>query len=199
MKKTIIVFFVLCSTILFATSKNMFVIKNRDGTVVKGKKITHNKNNFFKDLVQEQKRLLSQLKKIKIKKADPYNYNKNSIVENAKQHLGERYVWGGTKPNAFDCSGYVKYLYEKEGISIPRTAYQQSKVGEYVERDELEKGDLLFFLTDKKRNIPITHVGLYLGDDKFIHAASKKDGVIISSLSKSRYNKIYVKAKRIIR
>jgi cell wall-associated NlpC family hydrolase len=199
MKKTIIVFFVLCSTILFATSKNMFVIKNRDGTLVKGKKITHNKNNFFKDLVQEQKRLLSQLKKIKIKKADPYNYNKNSIVENAKQHLGERYVWGGTKPNAFDCSGYVKYLYEKEGISIPRTAYQQSKVGEYVERDELEKGDLLFFLTDKKRNIPITHVGLYLGDDKFIHAASKKDGVIISSLSKSRYNKIYVKAKRIIR
>jgi cell wall-associated NlpC family hydrolase len=177
----------------------MFVIKNRDGTVVKGKKITHNKNNFFKDLVQEQKRLLSQLKKIKIKKADPYNYNKNSIVENAKQHLGERYVWGGTKPNAFDCSGYVKYLYEKEGIAIPRTAYQQSKVGEYVERDELEKGDLLFFLTDKKRNIPITHVGLYLGDDKFIHAASKKDGVIISSLSKSRYNKIYVKAKRIIR
>ncbi len=199
MKKTIIVFFVLCSTILFATSKNMFVIKNRDGTLVKGKKITHNKNNFFKDLVQEQKRLLSQLKKIKIKKADPYNYNKNSIVENAKQHLGERYVWGGTKPNAFDCSGYVKYLYEKEGIAIPRTAYQQSKVGEYVERDELEKGDLLFFLTDKKRNIPITHVGLYLGDDKFIHAASKKDGVIISSLSKSRYNKIYVKAKRIIR
>ncbi len=199
MKKTLIIFSLLSTTLLFATSKNIFIIKNRDGIIVKGKKISHNKNNFFKDLIAEQKELLSQLKKIKIKKADPYNYNKNSLIENAKQHLGERYVWGGTKPNAFDCSGYVKYLYEKEGIEIPRTAYQQSKIGEYVERDKLEKGDLLFFLTDKKRHIPITHVGLYLGNDKFIHAASKKDGVIISSLSKSRYNKIYVKAKRIIR
>ena len=177
----------------------MFIIKNSDGSIHSGKKLTHNKNRFFKDLVAEQEMLLLQLKKIKIKKADPYNYNKNSIVKNAKKHLGENYVWGGTKPNAFDCSGYMQYIYEKEGIEIPRTAYQQSKVGKYVERDELEKGDLLFFLTDKKRKIPVTHVGLYLGDDKFIHAASKKKGIIISSLSKSKYNKIYVKAKRIIR
>ena len=199
MKKTILIIFILSTTLLFSTSNNIFIIKNSDGTVVKGKKIRHSKNNFFKKLVTEQNRLLSQLKEIKKKKADPFNYNKNHIVQNAKKHLGEKYVWGGTKPNAFDCSGYTKYLYEKEGIEIPRTAYQQSKVGIDVDRDELEKGDLLFFLTDKKRHIPITHVGLYLGDDKFIHAASKKKGIIISSLSKSKYNKIYVKAKRIIR
>lgn len=199
MKKILFITFYLYTTLLFATSTNMFIIKNKDGEIVKGKKITHNKNNFFRDLVAEQEALLSQLKEIKRKKANPYNYNKDSIVQNAKTHLGEKYVWGGTKPNAFDCSGYMKYLYEKEGIEIPRTAYQQSKVGQYVERDELEKGDLLFFLTDKKRNIPITHVGLYLGNDKFIHAASKKKGIIISSLSKSKYNKIYVKAKRIIK
>ena len=199
MKKIIFITFYLYTTLLFATSANIFIIKNKDGEIVKGKKITHNKNNFFRDLVAEQEALLSQLKEIKRKKANPYNYNKDSIVQNAKTHLGENYVWGGTKPNAFDCSGYMKYLYEKEGIEIPRTAYQQSKVGQYVERDELEKGDLLFFLTDKKRNIPITHVGLYLGNDKFIHAASKKKGIIISSLSKSKYNKIYVKAKRIIK
>lgn len=199
MKKILFITFYLYTNLLFATSTNMFIIKNKDGEIVKGKKITHNKNNFFRDLVAEQEALLSQLKEIKRKKANPYNYNKDSIVQNAKTHLGEKYVWGGTKPNAFDCSGYMKYLYEKEGIEIPRTAYQQSKVGQYVERDELEKGDLLFFLTDKKRNIPITHVGLYLGNDKFIHAASKKKGIIISSLSKSKYNKIYVKAKRIIK
>ena len=199
MKKILFITFYLYTNLLFATSTNMFIIKNKDGEIVKGKKITHNKNNFFRDLVAEQEALLSQLKEIKRKKANPYNYNKDSIVQNAKTHLGENYVWGGTKPNAFDCSGYMKYLYEKEGIEIPRTAYQQSKVGQYVERDELEKGDLLFFLTDKKRNIPITHVGLYLGNDKFIHAASKKKGIIISSLSKSKYNKIYVKAKRIIK
>ena len=199
MKRAILLTLVVSTTLLFATSKNMFIIKNRDGDIVSGKKIKHKKNNFFKDLVEEQNKLLSQLKKIKKKKADPYNFDKENIVENAKQHLGERYVWGGTKPNAFDCSGYTKYLYEEEGIEIPRTAYQQSQVGEYVPKDELEKGDLLFFLTDKKRHIPVTHVGLYIGDDKFIHAASKKDGIIISSLSKSRYNKIFVKAKRIIR
>ena len=199
MKKILFITFYLYTTLLFATSTNMFIIKNKDGEIVKGKKITHNKNNFFRDLVAEQEALLSQLKEIKRKKANPYNYKKDSIVQSAKTHLGEKYVWGGTKPNAFDCSGYMKYLYEKEGIEIPRTAYQQSKVGQYVERDELEKGDLLFFLTDKKRNIPITHVGLYLGNDKFIHAASKKKGIIISSLSKSKYNKIYVKAKRIIK
>jgi len=199
MKRAILLTLVVSTTLLFATSKNMFIIKNRDGDIVSGKKIEHKKNNFFKDLVEEQNKLLSQLKKIKKKKADPYNFDKENIVENAKQHLGERYVWGGTKPNAFDCSGYTKYLYEEEGIEIPRTAYQQSQVGEYVPKDELEKGDLLFFLTDKKRHIPVTHVGLYIGDDKFIHAASKKDGIIISSLSKSRYNKIFVKAKRIIR
>ena len=199
MKKTILLIFTLSTTLLFATSTNMFIIKNSDGSIHSGKKLTHKKNRFFKDLVAEQEILLSQLKQIKIKKADPYNYNKNSIVTSAKKHLGENYVWGGTKPNAFDCSGYMQYIYEKEGIEIPRTAYQQSKVGEYVERAELEKGDLLFFLTDKKRKIPITHVGLYLGDDKFIHAASKKKGIIISSLSKSKYNKIYVKAKRIIK
>jgi cell wall-associated NlpC family hydrolase len=71
-------------------------------------------------------------------------------------------------------------------------------VGQYVTRDKLQRGDLLFFLTDKRRNIPITHVGMYIGNDKFIHAASKKKGIIISSLSKSKYNKIFVKAKRII-
>ena len=196
MRKTLLLVFIF-STLLFSSS-NMFIIKNSNGETIKDKQITHSKNNFFKDLEAEQARLLAELKNIKIKKADPDNYLKNSIVEDAKKHLGERYVWGGTKPNAFDCSGYMKYLYEKAGIEIPRTAYQQSKVGQDVDRDELEKGDLLFFLTDKKRRIPITHVGLYIGNDKFIHAASSKLGVIISSLSKSKYNKIYVKAKRII-
>nr|MCH9740613.1 C40 family peptidase [Campylobacterota bacterium] len=95
--------------------------------------------------------------------------------------------------------GYVKYLYEQEGIELPRTAYEQSKVGQYVTRSELKKGDLLFFKTTDKRKIPITHVGMYIGNDRFIHAASSKKGIIISSLSKSKYNKKFVKAKRIIK
>ncbi len=190
------------TTNLFASQKNIFIITNQDGTVVKGKKITHKNNQYFKDLLAEQEKLLAELKKIKAQKKGlpnrPHIYDKESLVKSAKHYLGGKYVWGGTEPDGFDCSGYVKYIYEQEGIALPRTAYEQSKVGEYVSRDELAKGDLLFFLTDKKRNLPITHVGMYIGDDKFIHAASKKKGIIISSLSKSRYAHLYVKAKRII-
>ncbi len=183
---------------LSASQNNMFIISNSDGTVVKGKQIKHKKNKYFNDLIVEQTKLLQQLKEIKAKKSGYNFYNKETIVSNAKQYLGGKYVWGGTKPAGFDCSGYVKYLYEKEGVALPRTAYEQSKVGAYVSRDELKKGDLLFFLTDKRRKIPVTHVGMYIGNDKFIHAASRKKGIIISSLSKSKYAKIYVKAKRII-
>ncbi len=70
-------------------------------------------------------------------------------------------------------------------------------VGMPVDRDMLKKGDLLFFLTDKKRHLPeLPHVGLYIGDGRFIHAASRKDGIIISNLSKSKYDRVFVKAKR---
>jgi cell wall-associated NlpC family hydrolase len=190
--------FLLIGITLFGFSENMFIITNQDGTVVKDKKIKHTQNKFFDDLIAEQKALLKQLKEIKSRKNTHPLYNKEQIVKNAKNYLGGKYVWGGTQPKGFDCSGYVKYLYEKEGIALPRTAYEQSKVGKYVSRNELKKGDLLFFLTDKKRHLPITHVGMYIGNDKFIHAASRKKGIIISSLSKSKYGKLYVKAKRII-
>ena len=117
----------------------------------------------------------------------------------SKQYLGDPYVWGGNTPKTgMDCSGYTKYVFSKVGINIPRTAYTQSKVGQTVDMKNLEKGDLLFFLTDKKRNIPITHVGIYLGDDKFIHAASSKKGIIISSLSTGYYSKVFKGAKRVI-
>ena len=113
----------------------------------------------------------------------------------SKKYLGANYVWGGNTPEGFDCSGYTKYIFEKKGIKLPRTAWQQSKVGDLVV-DEFKKGDLLFFNTDTSRGIPVTHVGVYLEDNKFIHAASRKEGVIISSLD--RYKNTFVTAKRIL-
>lgn len=114
----------------------------------------------------------------------------------SKKYLGTNYVWGGNTPaDGFDCSGYTKYIFEKKGIKLPRTAWQQSKIGDVV-LDEFKKGDLLFFNTDTSRGLPITHVGVYLEDNKFIHAANKKKGVIISSFDK--YKNTFVTAKRII-
>jgi hypothetical protein len=114
----------------------------------------------------------------------------------AKKYLGGSYLWGGETPEGFDCSGYTQYIFKKIGIHLPRTAYEQSKVGEWV-RGSLKKGDLLFFNTDPSRGIPVTHVGVYLEHGKFIHAASRKKGIIISALVKN-YQKTYLGAKRIL-
>jgi len=118
------------------------------------------------------------------------------ITKDAKKKLGKRYVWGasGTK-NTYDCSSFTKYVYRKNGISIPRTSINQSKHGKYVKRKDLKKGDLIFFDTSKRRKGYVNHVGIYLGDNKFIHASSAKKKVVVSSLSKF-YGKRYKGARR---
>jgi len=191
---------IIFHTSLFATSINTFVIKNKDGKVIKDKTINHIKNIYYDDLIKEQNEILKALEKLEKKKKGYGLYDKSNLLKNAKTYLGGKYVWGGTVPEGFDCSGYVQYLYKKEGVLLPRTANEQSKVGQDVTRQALQKGDLLFFLTDKKRGIPITHVGMYIGNGKFIHAASRKKGIIISPFNpKSKYGKLFVKASRIIR
>lgn len=226
--KKLILFIVMLPTFLLSTPTNVFIIKDKDGKVIKGKRVTHVKNSYLNEdkALKEMNNILNELNKLsRTKKANEFKkeqnklisrldnleerrdsltksalgYNKENMLINAKKHLGEDYVWGGTNPGGFDCSGYMQYIYKKEGVAIPRTANQQSKVGKEISRFELKKGDLLFFLTDKSRNIPITHVGMYLGDDKFIHAASKRKGIIITSLNKSRYSRLFVKATRIIK
>jgi len=214
--KTLILYLLLFSSLASASERNIFIIKNKEGKVLKGKKITH--NDYYDEFLAEQERLIKEInnKELLSKQnkllgqdnlSDKRNnlaqvameYNKENILLNAKKYLGGKYVWGGTKPEGFDCSGYMQYIYKKEGVSIPRTAYAQSKVGKEVSRFDLKKGDLLFFLTDKKRGIPVTHVGMYIGDGKFIHAASKRKGIIITSLEESRYSSLFVKATRIIK
>jgi len=208
--KNLILYLILFSTFSLATSSNIFIIKNKEGKVLKGKRITHNKNYdrflaqqeaILKELdrnklLAEQNKILGQLDNLALQRRNlaqsAVDYNKENILLNAKKHLGGKYVWGGTQPKGFDCSGYMQYIYKKEGIAIPRTAYAQSKVGKEVSRFRLKKGDLLFFLTDKKRGIPITHVGMFIGDGKFIHAASKRKGIIITSFDDSRYSLLFV-------
>ena len=125
-------------------------------------------------------------------------YQRQILIEDAKYFKGGKYIWGGTTPQGFDCSGYVQYLYKKHHIHLPRTAWAQSKVGKSVSTSSLQKGDLLFFLTDKGRGIPVTHVGIYLGKGEFIHAASKKKGIIISPLTHGHYAQTFVYAKRVL-
>jgi len=120
------------------------------------------------------------------------------LIALAKKKLGKRYVWGATgQRNTFDCSGLTSYVCKKNGIKIPRRAIEQSKYGKYVKRSELKPGDLIFFDTSKRRKGYVNHVGIYIGNNKFIHASSAKKKVIITSLNKNFYSKRYKGARRV--
>jgi cell wall-associated NlpC family hydrolase len=105
----------------------------------------------------------------------------------AKKQLGKRYVWGATGPRTFDCSGFTSYVCKKSGVCVPRTSLKQSRTGKRVNRKQLKPGDLVFFDTSKRRRGYVNHVGIYLGNNKFIHASSAKHKVIITSLEKPFY------------
>ncbi len=117
-----------------------------------------------------------------------------AVISTAKKYIGVPYVWGGTTPSGFDCSGYTKYVFAKHGINLPRTSAEQYNVGTYVAKANLKAGDLVFFTTYKAGP---SHLGIYLGNGSFIHASSSK-GVIISSLSNSYFAERYIGAKRIM-
>ena len=128
---------------------------------------------------------------------DKTNSIGDKIVEYAKSFLGYPYVYGGTTPSGFDCSGFVQYVYKHFGYSVSRSSSSQAKDGKEVSLEGLEKGDILIFKAydDYSR---IGHVGLYIGNNQFIHANDEKTGVIITSLSKGKYPERFVCGRRII-
>jgi len=118
------------------------------------------------------------------------------IITDAKKKLGRRYVWGAVgQRDTYDCSGFTSYVYRKNGISIPRTSIRQSKFGKFVSRGNLKKGDLIFFDTSKRRKGYVNHVGIYMGNGKFIHASSAKKKIVVSKLA-SFYAQRYRGARR---
>ncbi len=119
------------------------------------------------------------------------------IVKYAKQYLGSKYVYGGSSPKGFDCSGFTMYVYKQFGVSLSHSATAQSKIGTSIKKENLQLGDLVFF-SDYKTFQGIGHCGIYIGDGKFIHASTEKTGVITSSLNSGSYIKRYVKATRLI-
>lgn len=105
-------------------------------------------------------------------------------VRIAKNYIGVRYVYGGTTPNGFDCSGFVQYVYRQMGIRINRVAADQAKNGVYVAREDLMPGDLVFF---KKAGREIHHVGMYVGDGQYIHAPYTGRTICIEALTRGDY------------
>ena len=130
---------------------------------------------------------------------DDQNSLGNKIVDYAKQFLGVRYVYGGSSPKGFDCSGLVQYVFKNFGIKLERVAANQAKYGTKVDKANLKVGDLVFFDTNGGMN-SIEHVGIYIGGGKFIHASSGRGAnkVIISDLTTGYYSQTYMWARRYI-
>lgn len=118
------------------------------------------------------------------------------IIAEAKSHLGTPYVYGGSSPSGFDCSGFVYYVFRQCGYSVTRTATTQNRDGYYVSRSDLQPGDIIIFYNGSISGIG--HSGIYIGDGQFIHASSGGGRVMISSLSESYYNARFYSARRIV-
>lgn len=120
----------------------------------------------------------------------------NSVLATARHFLGVPYVYGGESPSGFDCSGFTQYVFDQHGVKLPRSSQEQAQVGTRVTRAELAPGDLVFFNTEKSGKI--NHVGIYIGDNKFIHA-SRTSGIVITSLTNSYYRDKMAAARRVLR
>ena len=129
---------------------------------------------------------------------EPQRYLGEEVAEFALNYVGCRYVRGGQGPRKFDCSGFVYYVYKNFGYSLkPGARNQWSLLDQRVKKSDLLPGDLLFY-SNNGRSSGIFHVGIYIGDGQFVHAANSRKGLIVSDMSEAWYSNRYLGAKRAI-
>ncbi|HEY0867942.1 MAG TPA: C40 family peptidase [Fimbriimonas sp.] len=118
-----------------------------------------------------------------------------NVIKTAKGFRGVRYRWGGTSRSGVDCSGFTTQVFRAHGLRLPRTSVEQARVGKPV-KGGLQAGDLVFFRTT--RGSRISHVGIYIGNGKFIHASSGGGKVQVNSLREGYYRSRFVTARRVV-
>ena len=166
----------------------IIVVKNRE----------KKKNIIALAKIKNKKKTKITKKKV-IKKAKTISVSQK-LEKYAKAKLGQKYVWGATGPNRFDCSGFTKYVFSSTaGIKIPRVSRDQAKVGKYIKYKDLRRGDMVFFDTEKKFKGKVNHVGIYLSNGNFIHASSARKKVIITNFRKKPfYKRRFLWGRRVI-
>jgi cell wall-associated NlpC family hydrolase len=124
-----------------------------------------------------------------------------SLLTKAKDYLGTPYRYGGSTPNGFDCSGFVRFVFSSFGINLNRSSVAQATQGDSVSLDQIQPGDLLFFKTRGQKG-PVSHVGIYLGGGEFIHAGAwggpSQRAVKIGQLDSTYYAQRLVSARRLL-
>lgn len=123
----------------------------------------------------------------------PASAGASSVVAKAKQYIGSRYVYGGSTPSGFDCSGFTSYVYKQFGVALNRTAAGQFGNGVAVSKSQLQSGDLVMF-----GKSGINHVGIYIGGGQMVHAANPSRGVTIDTINSGYYANNYVGARRVM-
>lgn len=131
----------------------------------------------------------------KVKQSTPSRNRSSSVVQAAYRNLGARYVWGASRPGAFDCSGFTMYVMRQFGVNLPHSSSAQFRMGRSVSRGNLQAGDLVFFSLGTRG--VVGHVGVYIGNGRMIHASTPSTGVIVSSLNESYYVARYLGARRV--
>ncbi|MPQ30248.1 glycoside hydrolase [Clostridium estertheticum] len=179
-------------------SQNKLVMQLKNKEIVakelQNKLITENKSNknISAQIIEPQVSVNKSLTKIsKLKKSVPTytpsrggaTVSQGAIVAYASNFLGTPYLWGGTTPSGFDCSGFTQYVYAHFGISVGRTTFDQINDGVEVSRDNLQPGDLVFFGSFANPH----HMGMYIGDNNYIHAPHTGDVIKISALGRNDY------------
>ena len=129
---------------------------------------------------------------------DPSQISKGQeIADYALQFVGYPYVYGGSSPKGFDCSGFTSYVYKQFGITINRTASTQLDNGTPVSMSELQPGDLVMFKKSGTGSKRASHVGIYIGNNQFVHASTSTVGVIVSDMDSAYYGTGFVGARRL--
>ncbi|MDF1572781.1 MAG: C40 family peptidase [Bacteroidales bacterium] len=133
------------------------------------------------------------------KMPDTGNTRPDDIIQTARKYLGVPHCMGGTTIKCMDCSGLLATVFSTHGIQLPHSSEEQARYGNIIAgMDELRKGDLVFFVRSYQTNRFITHSGIYIGNNQFIHASSSK-GVTITSLNNSWWEEKFVFGTRIFK
>ena len=180
-------------------------VEAKDLNIVSGQKVEKIQENKDESILSSDEENIQEAIKNKEEIKVSFEYKKAAapnasiaakVISSAENKLGSTYVYGDTGKAGFDCSGLVYSIYNDElGISIPRSSRTQSTFGKQVAKSDLQEGDLVFFNTTGSG---VSHVGIYVGDGKFIHASSGQGKVMTSSLSEGYYQDRYVNATRVL-
>jgi cell wall-associated NlpC family hydrolase len=116
------------------------------------------------------------------------------VADLARQYVGSRYAWGGSSPAGFDCTGFVMFIFGQFGVPLPHNEAGQLASGAAVDADDLQPGDVLVFANTYRRGL--SHVGIYLGDGRFVHATDERHGVQVDDLWDGYWGQRFVGASR---